>query len=85
MGATWKRTVSEDPYVCGVCGGTLDLHDNRLHRIFMEGQANERELIVAWLKSDGMNVEEGPDKEAYGIMASPKKLAERIERGDYLQ
>lgn len=41
--------------------------------------------VVEWLRSDKLNVEEGPDGEVYGILSSPKGLAELIERGDYLE
>jgi hypothetical protein len=43
----------------------------------------ERLRIVAWLRTDEQNVEDGPEGEVYGILSSPKGLAERIERGEH--
>lgn len=33
---------------CGICGGTLDEHDNRIHRVFYQGVARERADIIAF-------------------------------------
>lgn len=45
----WKAEREAEP--CGVCGSTNDEHDNRLHRAWFSGMADERAFIAAWLRS----------------------------------